>query len=82
MLQSYNSNNTFTIQNNNKKDSDSNGKYMEETRDNPNVTYFANGGTHEQNPNGGIPLARKGLVEAGEVKVKLPQGDYIFSARF
>jgi len=54
------------------------GGYLEETSNNPDITYFANGGTHEENPNGGIPLGNKGLVEEGEFKYK----DYIFSNRF
>ena len=46
------------------------------------VTTFENGGTHEQNPNGGIPqgVDQQGvpnLVEEGETKYK----DYIFSNR-
>jgi hypothetical protein len=55
-----------------------NGGYMEETRHNPNVTYFATGGTHEQNKNGGIPVGNNNFVEQGEVKYK----NYIFSNRF
>lgn len=46
------------------------------------ITQFNNGGTHEENPNGGIPqgIGANGLpnlVEEGEVKYK----DYIFSDR-
>jgi len=54
------------------------GGYLEETRNNPDVTYFANGGSHGDNPNGGIPLGNKGKVEEGEIKWK----DYIFTNRF
>ena len=43
-----------------------------------NVTVYANGGTHEQNSNGGIPIGKKGLVEQGEVRWK----NYIFSNKF
>jgi hypothetical protein len=54
------------------------GGYLEETRNNPDVTYYANGGTHESNPNKGIPIGNKGLTEEGEVRYK----DYIFTNRF
>lgn len=53
-----------------------NGGYMEETRYNPDVTYFANGGTHEESSYGGIPLG-KNRVEEKEIRYK----DYIFSNR-
>ena len=43
-----------------------------------NITVYANGGTHEQNSNGGIPIGKKGLVEQGEVRYK----NYIFSNKF
>lgn len=46
------------------------------------ATYFANGGTHEQSPIGGIPIGNRGMVEEGEVLAKLKDGDYIFSNRF
>lgn len=55
-----------------------NGGYMEETRNNPDITYYANGGTHGENPNGGIPIGNKGLVEEDEVRYK----DYIFTNRY
>lgn len=45
-----------------------------------NVTEFDTGGTHEQNPHGGIPQGNNS-VEQGEVKVRMPDGDYIFSDR-
>jgi len=54
------------------------GGYLEETRNMPNMTYYANGGTHEESPIGGIPLQGKGLVEQGEFRY----GDFIFSNRF
>jgi len=44
---------------------------------NTEPTVYTTGGTHEQNPNGGIPIGNKGLVEQGEVRY----GDYIFSNR-
>jgi len=44
---------------------------------NKDITYYANGGTHEQNPLGGIPIGNKGLVEQDEFRF----GDYIFSNR-
>lgn len=47
---------------------------------------FPVGGTHESNPNGGIPQGTNAngqlrTVEAGEGKFRFPQGDYIFSNR-
>jgi hypothetical protein len=42
-----------------------------------NTTVFANGGTHETNPNSGIPISNNALVEENEVRF----GDYIFSDR-
>lgn len=54
------------------------GGPMEETRYNPDITYFATGGLHNENPNGGINIGNKGLVEQGEVKY----GNFIFSNRF
>lgn len=42
------------------------------------VTVYNTGGTHQQNPNGGIPIGNKGTVEQGEVRV----GKYVFSNRF
>ncbi len=42
-----------------------------------NLTYYANGGSHENNPLGGIPVGNKGLVEEGEFRFN----DYIFSNR-
>lgn len=42
-----------------------------------NPTIYGGGGTHEQNPNGGIPVGGNALVEEGEVR----HGDYIFSNR-
>ena len=45
------------------------------------VTPFQGGGTHEQNPYGGIPIGNGNSVEAGEVKAKFKEGDYIYSNR-
>jgi len=48
-----------------------------------NITEYAEGGFHETNPNGGIPLGDKALVEQGEVRYNSKKyGDYIFSNRF
>lgn len=49
----------------------------------PGLTAINNGGTHEQNPNGGVPQGvdsqgTPNLVEQGEVKT---DGNYIFSDR-
>lgn len=49
----------------------------------PGLTAINNGGTHEQNPNGGVPQGvdsqgNPNLVEQGEVKT---DGNYIFSDR-
>lgn len=65
---------------NSKKSSKSkkSGKYLNETRYNNNITYYANGGSHGSNPNGGIPIGNRGLVEQDEFRYK----DYIFSNRF
>lgn len=45
------------------------------------VSSFEGGGTHEQNPYGGIPIGNGNSVEAGEVKAKFKEGDYIYSNR-
>ena len=47
---------------------------------------FEGGGTHEQNPLGGIPLGfgsngKQNTVEEGETKFSFDDGDYIFSNR-
>lgn len=48
-----------------------------------NITMYAEGGFHETNPNGGIPIGSRALVEQGEVRYNSKQyGDYIFSDRF
>lgn len=48
-----------------------------------NITMYAEGGFHETNPNGGIPIGNKALVEQGEVRYNSKKyGDYIFSDRF
>lgn len=41
------------------------------------LTEYKNGGTHEQNPNGGIPLMGNKRVEQGETR----NGNYIYSDR-
>jgi len=41
-----------------------------------------NGGTHEQNPLGGVPIGNKGLVEEGEYIWESPNGKYVFSNRY
>ena len=58
--------------------------YLKPFRDGGDINYFNNGGTHEQNPFGGIPQGmapnnRMNVVEEGEVKWESPDGDYIFS---
>ena len=46
------------------------------------VTEFNNGGSHEANPNGGIPQGPSALVEEGELKLDLPNGEqYIVSPK-
>ena len=39
------------------------------------VTEFNNGGSHEANPLGGIPQGSNALVEEGELKLDLPNGE-------
>ena len=57
----------------------SNGGGINQSSGLPNVTMYKNGGTHQQNPLGGVPLGKTGnSVEEGEVRF----GDYIFSNRF
>lgn len=41
------------------------------------LTHYNNGGTHEQNPHGGIPIGNNASVEQGETRWE----DYIFSDR-
>lgn len=45
--------------------------------DGGNLTEFNSGGTHEMNPNGGIDLGGRGVVEEGETRWQ----DFIFSDR-
>ena len=45
------------------------------------LTRFNEGGTHEQNPNGGIPQGPNATVEQGETSTKTPNGKYIYSNR-
>lgn len=48
-----------------------------------NTTYYAAGGSHQSNINGGIPIGKNALVEEGEYRYDSPKrGSYIFSARF
>lgn len=54
------------------------GKLVDITKDLDNVTVYANGGSHQNNPLGGIPIGNKGLVEQDEVRF----GNYVFSNRF
>lgn len=48
------------------------------------LTEYKNGGTHEENPYGGIPVGGKARVEEGEYKFTDPdtKEEYIFSNRF
>jgi hypothetical protein len=46
------------------------------------MTKYKGGGTHEQNPNGGIQVGKKARVEEGEVRVDFEDGSYIFSNRY
>lgn len=45
------------------------------------VTEYKGGGTHKQNPNGGIQVGQKARVEEGEIRVDFDEGSYIFSNR-
>ena len=45
------------------------------------LTQFNEGGTHEQNPNGGVPMGTGASVEQGETKMSTPDGQFIFSDR-
>ena len=46
------------------------------------LMHFEGGGTHEQNPNGGIPLGQNASVEEGETAMNLDDmSKYIFSDR-
>lgn len=46
------------------------------------TTFLNTGGTHETNPNGGIPIGKNALVEEGEYIWDGPDGKYVFSNRF
>lgn len=51
-----------------------------------NLNYFNNGGSHETNPYGGIPMGmgsngKMNTVEQGETTFNLPNGKYVFSNR-
>lgn len=67
----------------------SEGKIGQSKQPTPNVTEFNAGGSHEENPHGGIlqgiaPDGKPNLVEQGEVKLSSMTGDenqYILSAR-
>ena len=57
-----------------------------ETEDSENFVAFEGGGTHEQNPLGGIPQGmgsngKLNTVEEGETKVTIDGEEYIFSQR-
>jgi len=45
------------------------------------LVRFDEGGTHEQNPHGGLPIGNGNTVEEGETKFKFNDGDYVFSNR-
>lgn len=53
------------------------GGNLENNMENKNFTEFNEGGTHEQNPLGGVPLGENASVEQGETK----KGKYIYSDR-
>ena len=58
-------------------------KFYNDGGDIDGLTYFPVGGTHESNPNNGIPLGGNALVEEGEFMWESPtRGKYIFSNRF
>lgn len=58
------------------------GRRLNPLNTNDMYTKFLAGGTHEQNPNGGIPLGNTmNTVEEGEIKFKFDDGDYVFSNR-
>ena len=46
------------------------------------LNQFNTGGTHEQNPLGGIPQGPNSMVEQGETSTKTPTGKYIYSDRY
>lgn len=50
----------------------------------PMLTEYSGGGTHDQNPRGGIPVGKKARVEEGEYRFDDPETgeSYIFSNRF
>ena len=56
----------------------SDGGLLNSTTGIDGITVYNAGGTHQQNPNGGIPVGGYGTVEQDEVRV----GKYIFSNRF
>tara|TARA_R110000822_G_scaffold302649_2_gene427002 strand:- start:63715 stop:64698 length:984 start_codon:yes stop_codon:yes gene_type:complete len=45
------------------------------------VNHFGNGGTHEMNPYGGIPMGNGNTVEEDETSYNLKSGKFIFSNR-
>lgn len=64
----------------------SQGGEIEKEGRNDDLIRFEGGGTHEQNPLGGIPLGtgsngKENTVEEGETKFSFDDGDYIFSNR-
>jgi len=55
-------------------------------KDNSELTEFNTGGSHEANPNGGIPQGtgangKPNTVEEGETKIKIGGQSYVFSAK-
>ena len=54
-----------------------NGGKLDINNNSKNITYYSNGGLHETNKYGGIPLGNN-KVEEGELRYK----DFIFSNRF
>lgn len=53
------------------------GPKQNTTMDNNLLTYLETGGTHSENPLGGIPIGKGNLAEEGETMTK----DYVFSDR-
>lgn len=51
--------------------------------DQDNTTYYQAGGTHNQNPHGGIPIGKNALTEQGEFRYdSKTKGSYVFSNKF
>lgn len=63
-----------------------NGGYSSGKQEHEELERFENGGTHEENPYGGIPMGmgdngKMNTVEEGETRFSFDEGDYIFSNR-